>query len=132
MSIIYKGKTIAGFGGGGSGGGGVTNVDEITIITQLDGSISALGTVDQNSSELSAVKSWTGTLAEYEAMESHDVDTLYYITDDDEFYSTDYIKRSEFESLQNEVGSISAVLDSIIAGDSYTIEELIQELNEGA
>jgi hypothetical protein len=131
MSIIYKGKTIAGFGGGGSGGG-VANVDEITIITQLNGSISALGTIDQNSSELSALKSWTGTLSEYEAMESHDIDTLYYITDDDEFYSTDYIKRSEFESLQNEVGSISSVLDSIINGDSFTIEELMQELNEGA
>ena len=79
MSIRKGGIVIAGSGGT---GGGITNVDNETIITKADGSISTIAVTDQNNTE--TVKFWTGTLAEYEALTEHDDNTLYNITDDDE------------------------------------------------
>lgn len=80
MSIRIGNKIVAGSGGG--TGGGIANVDNATIITNADGSISTIAIKDQNNTE--NVKFWTGTLAEYEALEEYDDNILYNITDDDE------------------------------------------------
>lgn len=77
---VYK---INGQAGGGTGGGGsIDNVDNETIIIQNDGSISAQGVLDQNTEEFTAIKFWSGTLKEYEALGKWDDDTIYNVTDD--------------------------------------------------
>jgi hypothetical protein len=77
---VYK---INGQAGGGTGGGGsIDNVDNETIIIQNDGSISAQGVLDQNTEEFTAIKFWSGTLKEYEALGEWDDDTIYNVTDD--------------------------------------------------
>lgn len=76
---VYK---INGQAGGGTGGGSIDNVDNETIIIQDDGSISAQGVLDQNAEDLTAIKFWSGTLEEYEALGEWDDNTLYNITDD--------------------------------------------------
>lgn len=76
---VYK---INGQAGGGTGGGSIDNVDNETIIIQDDGSISAQGVLDQNAEDLTAIKFWSGTLEEYEALGEWDDDTIYNITDD--------------------------------------------------
>ena len=77
---VYK---INGQAGGGTGGGGnIDNVDNETIIIQDDGSISAQGVLDQNTDDVTALKFWSGTLEEYEALGEWDDNTLYNVTDD--------------------------------------------------
>jgi hypothetical protein len=76
---VYK---INGQAGGGTGGGSIDNVDNETIIIQDDGSISAQGVLDQNAEDLTAIKFWSGTLEEYEALGEWDDDTIYNVTDD--------------------------------------------------
>lgn len=55
-------------------------IDGTTITKKADGKIQASAVVNQNTGVL---KSWTGTLAEYNALETKSDDTLYVITDDD-------------------------------------------------
>lgn len=76
---VYK---INGQAGGGTGGGSIDNVDNETIIIQDDGSISAQGVLDQNTEDLTAIKFWSGTLEEYNALGEWDDDTIYNVTDD--------------------------------------------------
>ena len=76
---VYK---INGQAGGGTGGGSIDNVDNETIIIQDDGSISAQGVLDQNTEDLTAIKFWSGTLEEYNALDEWDDDTIYNVTDD--------------------------------------------------
>ena len=76
---VYK---INGQAGGGTGGGSIDNVDNETIIIQDDGSISAQGVLDQNAEDLTAIKFWSGTLEEYEALGEWDDNTIYNVTDD--------------------------------------------------
>lgn len=77
---VYK---INGQAGGGTGGGtAIAKVDNVSIITQADGAISAQGVLDQNAEDLNAIKFWSGTLEEYEALGSWDNNTIYNVTDD--------------------------------------------------
>lgn len=73
--------SINGKAGGGTGGS-IDNVDNETIIIQDDGSISAQGVLDQNAEDLTAIKFWSGTLEEYEALGEWDDDTIYNVIDD--------------------------------------------------
>ena len=75
---IYK---INGEAGGG-GSGSIDNVDNETIVIQDDGSISAQGVLDQNKEELTALKFWSGTLEEYDALGEWDDNIIYNVTDD--------------------------------------------------
>lgn len=72
-------------------------VDGTTITKKADGKIQASAVVNQNNGVL---KSWTGTLAEYNALETKSDDTIYVITDDDSEGVNVYTK-SEVDNLLN-------------------------------
>ena len=52
--------------------------------------------VDNNDGQVTI---WTGTLAEYEAIETHDSDMLYYITDDDLHVSSNTLANTDLSNL---------------------------------
>lgn len=72
-------------------------IDGTTITKKADGKIQASAVVNQNTGVL---KSWTGTLGEYNALETKSDDTLYVITDDDNEGVNVYTK-SEVNTLLN-------------------------------
>jgi hypothetical protein len=62
-----------------AGGGGIGNIDNLTITTNTDSEIQAVAVIDQNTG---IAKTWTGTMAEYDAIVTKDPETEYIITDD--------------------------------------------------
>lgn len=62
-----------------AGGGGIGNIDNLTITANADDEIQAVAVIDQNTG---IAKTWTGTMAEYEALVTEDPETEYIITDD--------------------------------------------------
>lgn len=62
-----------------AGGGGIGNIDNLTITANADDEIQAVAVIDQNTG---IAKTWTGTMAEYEAIVTKDPETEYIITDD--------------------------------------------------
>ena len=80
-----SGDTIALDAGG--GGGGSVSIDNVTITENLSQAIQAVGTVNANSSNVSApnVFDWVGTLAQYttQNIASTHPDWVCYITDDE-------------------------------------------------
>ena len=63
-----------------SGSSGSVNVDNKTINKNSYDEIQSIGVIDSRSGE--PVKYWTGTLAQYNAIENKDDNTIYNITDD--------------------------------------------------
>jgi hypothetical protein len=61
------------------GGGGSVAIDNSTITKNADDEIQAVAVIDQNTG---IAKTWTGTMAEYEAIVTKDPETEYIITDD--------------------------------------------------
>ena len=57
------------------------DIDEISITTNSSDELQTVGVIDQNDIS-NAIKTWTGTKAEYDAIVTKDADTLYNITDD--------------------------------------------------
>lgn len=55
--------------------------DNLSITKNTNNKIQTVGVIDENDSS-TAIKTWTGTLAEYQAIVTKDVDTIYNITDD--------------------------------------------------
>lgn len=64
-----------------SGGGGSTAVDNLSITRNSSLQIQTVGVIDSNNTT-NAIKTWTGTKAQYDAIASKDANTLYNITDD--------------------------------------------------
>ena len=60
--------------------GGV-DIDESSITLNSSDKIQTVGVIDNNSGTTN--KLWTGTLAQYNGIQTKDADTFYYITDDD-------------------------------------------------
>lgn len=58
-----------------------TNIDEISITHNSSDELQAVGVVNQNNTS-TALKSWSGTKAQYDAIVNKDNNTLYHITDD--------------------------------------------------
>ena len=56
-----------------------TNPDGTTITTNASDELETIGVIDNNGN---AIKTWTGTLAQYNAIATKDPNTLYNITDD--------------------------------------------------
>lgn len=83
MTVRLGTKLIANTSSGGTGDTNVL-VDNITI-TKDENDIITTVAIDNknNSSNIPAVKTWMGTLAEYEAIENKSNDVIYYITDDE-------------------------------------------------
>lgn len=59
----------------------VTDVDGTTVSLNSSNQLKAIGVTDSRDSS-TAIKTWTGTLAEYNAIATKDTNTLYNITDD--------------------------------------------------
>lgn len=57
------------------------NIDGITITKNSDDELQTVGVIDQNNTS-NAIKTWTGTRAQYDAIVTKDSTTLYNITDD--------------------------------------------------
>ena len=68
---------------GDKGSGSNVIVDDITIVKDEKDTISTKAVLNDNSlPELKGIKTWVGTLEEYNSIETKDYNTLYYITDD--------------------------------------------------
>lgn len=61
--------------------------DNLSITENANNQLQTVGVIDQNDTT-QAIKTWTGTLAEYNAIVTKDPDTLYNITDDTDFTLT--------------------------------------------
>lgn len=64
-----------------SGGGGSTAVDNLSITRNSSLQIQTVGIIDSNNTT-NAIKTWTGTKAQYDDIVTKDPNTLYNITDD--------------------------------------------------
>ena len=83
MTVRLGTKLIANTGGSGTGGTNVL-VDNTTIVKNSSDVITTVAVDNKNNkSDISAVKTWMGTLAEYEAIAEKSEDIIYYITDDE-------------------------------------------------
>lgn len=78
------------------GTGGV-DIDNSTITQNASDELQAVGVIDQNAG--GAVKTWTGTLAQYNAIATKDSGTVYNITDDDTALAYEAYSKSEVDTL---------------------------------
>lgn len=114
MSIWQGSNMIAG-----SGGGGIANYDGKSITENSMEEIQTVGVINSRDSS-TAIKTWTGTKAQYNAIVTKDPNTLYNITDDvDEIVIT----RTLGQTVQSTIPLVDAglhLLDgSVIAYGSY-------------
>lgn len=93
-------------------GGGVGNIDNVTITTNADDEIQAVAVIDQNTG---IAKTWTGTMAEYDAIATKDPETEYIITDDIGLPAT-------------EIGQITEALNN--KADVSTVAHVVTEFQE--
>lgn len=63
------------------GGGGSVDIDNLSITENASNQLQTVGVIDQNNTS-TAIKTWTGTKAQYDAITTKDSNTLYNITDD--------------------------------------------------
>lgn len=102
-----------------SGGGGSVSIDNKSITTNTSNQLQTVGVIDQNNTS-TAIKTWTGTKAQYDAILSKDSNTLYNVTDD-----TD-VSLTILEALYP-VGSIyittanTCPLSALISGSVWTL-----------
>lgn len=75
MSIKQGGNIIAG------SGGGIANYDGKSITENANEEIQTVGVINSRDSS-TAIKTWTGTKSQYDAIVTKDANTLYNITDD--------------------------------------------------
>ena len=61
------------------GGGGSVDIDGVTITTNSDDEIQAVAVIDNNGN---ALKTWTGTKAQFDDITAKDNNTFYNVTDD--------------------------------------------------
>lgn len=79
--IIPSQKAIKNYVDNHSGGGGSVDIDNKSITTNTSDELQTVGVIDQNNTS-NAIKTWTGTKAQYDAIVTKDSNTLYNITDD--------------------------------------------------
>ena len=79
LTLTLQDNTTVTFTGGGGGGGSVS-IDNTSITENSSNQIQTVGVIDQKTGN--ANKQWTGTLAQYNALGTHDANTFYNITDD--------------------------------------------------
>ena len=100
-------------------GGGSVDVDNKSITTNSSDQIQTVGVINSRDSS-TAIKTWTGTKAQYDAIVSKDSSTLYNITDD-----TD-VSLTILEALYP-VGSVyittanTCPLSTLISGSTWTL-----------
>lgn len=72
-------------------------VDGITINRNTDDELQTIGVIDDNGGN--AIKTWTGTLAQYNAIATKDNNTLYNITDDMQAVTYEAYSKNETDAL---------------------------------
>ena len=98
---------------------GSVNTDNKSINTNSNSQIQTIGIIDQNNTT-NAIKTWTGTKVQYDAIQTKDSNTLYSVTDDYD------IKVSLLETLYP-VGSIyitttaTCPLSTLIVGSTWEL-----------
>lgn len=113
MSIRQGSNLIAG------SGSGVSNIDNLSITENANEEIQTVGVINSRDSS-TAIKTWTGTKAQYDAIVTKDANTLYNITDD-----TD-VSLTILEALYP-VGSVyittanTCPLSMLISGSTWTL-----------
>lgn len=74
MSIVQGGNYIA-------AGGGAVNIDNLSITQNSSQEIQTVGVINQNDTT-TALKSWSGTKSQYDAIVTKDANTLYNVVGD--------------------------------------------------
>ena len=95
-------------------GSKIKNIDNLSITSNENNEIQTVGVIDVNNNT-SAVKTWTGTKEEYNALEVKNSNTLYYITDDYEEPEvvSNKVNTIDASSTNKQYPSAKAVYDSI-------------------
>ena len=95
-------------------GSKIKNIDNLSITSNENNEIQTVGVIDVNNNT-SAVKTWTGTKEEYNALEVKNSNTLYYITDDYEEPEvvSNKVNTIDASSTNEQYPSAKAVYDSI-------------------
>lgn len=88
-----------------SAAGAVT--DGVTINRNTDDELQAIGVIDNNGGN--ALKTWTGTLAQYNAIVTKDSNTLYNITDDNTAVAYQAYTKSEVDSLIEAIYPVGSI-----------------------
>lgn len=99
------------------GGGGSVAIDNITITKNADDEIQAVAVIDQNTG---IAKTWTGTMAEYDAIVTKDPDTEYIITDDIGGSATEIGQITEALNDKVDKGHQVIEFQKPTAGNNYT------------
>lgn len=79
--VVSSQKALKAYIDAHSGGGGSVAIDNKSITNNSSNEIQTVGVIDQNATT-TAIKTWTGTKAQYDAIATKDSNTLYNITDD--------------------------------------------------
>ena len=95
-------------------GSGIKDIDNISITKNTNEDIQAVAVMNRNNTN-KAVRTWTGTREEYDALENKDANTLYYITDEPDDYEVKANKTLTINELSTDeqYPSAKAVYDSI-------------------
>jgi hypothetical protein len=82
-------------------------IDGTSITVNSSGQLQAIGVIDNNGGN--ALKTWTGTLAEYNAIVTKDSNTLYNITDDNTAVAYQAYTKSEVDSLIEAIYPVGSI-----------------------
>lgn len=102
-----------------SGGGGSVAIDEKSITKNSSDEIQTVGVIDQNATT-TAVKTWTGTKAQYDAISTKDANTIYNITDDTTALAYEAYTKAETNALLSEKVNLASGVSQ--ADVDYVIE----------
>ena len=94
-------------------------VDNISINRNTDDELQTIGVINQNNTT-TAIKTWTGTLAQYNAIATKDNNTLYNITDDIQASTYEAYSKSETDALLTTLLSNLYPIGSIYIGTQTT------------
>lgn len=117
--VVASQKAIKEYVDNQGGGGGSVAIDNVSITKNSSNEIQTVGVINQNDTT-TAIKTWTGTKAQYDAIVTKNANTLYNITDD-----TD-VSLTILEALYP-VGSVyittanTCPLSVLISGSTWTL-----------
>jgi hypothetical protein len=83
-------------------------VDNISINRNTDDELQTIGVINQNETTTS-IKTWTGTLAQYNAIATKDSNTLYHITDDNTAVAYQAYTKSEVDNLISAIYPVGSI-----------------------
>lgn len=98
------------------------DVDGISINRNASDELQTIGVINQND-PTTALKTWTGTKAQYDAIVTKDPNTLYNVTDDASPSSTVYSKAEVDALIANKFQLVNSLPASPVAGVWYAIPE---------